>query len=241
MRSTAASVTNASLAELRPEGDFLIVVQYAETTQPQHFRSQFLSRESVVLGYSLSATGPAAISEREQVFSGEQIHTWMRRAIDRASHALAVGEAPIGCVIVDSAGRVRSEAHNTMYSSRNVTAHAEINALSSLAGQEGVDEGLTLVSTLEPCVMCTGAAMLSGVNAIVYGLVAPADAGTTRVKPPASPGATFPVISGGVMAQPVRRLFERWMQAHVGDASRNKQREFIEQLLALTASEAESS
>jgi|GEM_PF-569845 len=181
-------------------------------------------------------SSPQGPIERGQAFPREQLAAWMRRAIDQALHALAVGEAPIGCVIVDSTGRIRSEAHNTMYGSGNVIAHAEINAFARLAGQEGVDEGLTLVSTLEPCVMCTGAAMVSGVTAIIYGLVAPADAGTTRVRPPESPGATLPTVTGDVLAEPIRFLFERWLQLHEGDASREKQRVFIVQLLALTRS-----
>ncbi len=189
---------------------------------------------------TVPTTAPTSNGEPVREFSREQMAEWMRCAIDQASAGLAVGEAPIGCVIIDATGRVRSEAYNTMYGTQNVTAHAEINALSSLAGQAGVDDGLTLVSTLEPCVMCTGAAMLSGVRRIVYGLVAPADAGTTRVKPPESPGATLPMITGGVLAPSARLLFVRWMDAHAGDPSRAKQREFIEQLLALTASETES-
>jgi tRNA(adenine34) deaminase len=87
---------------------------------------------------------------------------------------------------------------------------------------------LLLVSTLEPCVMCLGAAMQSGVDSIIYGLKAPADSGTGRVKPPRSPGSVMPRIVGDVLSERSRKLFERWLKRPENNL---KQIEFVKQLL----------
>jgi tRNA(adenine34) deaminase len=91
---------------------------------------------------------------------------FMQLALDHAREALVAGEFPVGCVITDgrqalAAGRRRRSSGNMA----NETDHAEMVALGRLpcAGRS-----LTLYSTLEPCLMCVGAAVLSGVNRIVY-------------------------------------------------------------------------
>ena len=159
----------------------------------------------------------------------------MRRALSVARDGFAKGEAPIGCVIALPDGSVVSTGHNEMFHSKNATAHAEIVAFTAAAGRFDPDtRGMLMVSTLEPCVMCTGAAMESGIATIVYGLKAPADSGSGRVKPPESPGATAPVIIGDVLAAESRALFVEWMNCYQHDTSRDAQRVFIEQLLQLT-------
>ncbi len=159
----------------------------------------------------------------------------MRAALQQARLALGSGEAPIGCVIALANGEIVGAGHNEMYTSGNLTAHAEIVAFTAAAGKiPPRQDGVILVSTLEPCVMCTGAAMESGVQHIVYGLQAPADSGTGRVRPPESPGSSLPTIAGGVLAEESRSLFKEWMEMHAGDESRVEQEKFIRQLLALT-------
>jgi tRNA(Arg) A34 adenosine deaminase TadA len=160
---------------------------------------------------------------------------WMRHALALAAEALLEGEAPIGALVVLGDGRVAGSGYNRMQGTGDVTRHAEIVALSASAGQFAPGaRGLTLVSTLEPCVMCTGAAMEAGIEHIVYGLPAPADSGSGRVRPPESPDATVPTIQGGVMARHSRDLFLAWLDQHAADASREGQRAFIQQLLSLT-------
>jgi len=166
-----------------------------------------------------------------------QLSEWMLLALEQAERALSLGEAPIGCVLLRADGSTLSAGINTMMASGNLIAHAEINAFASAAGKTTDGEELILVSSLEPCVMCTGAAMQAGVVTIVYALQAPADAGTSRVTPPQSPGATMPLIIGNVLADGSRKLFATWMELHDGDASRSVQRSFVQQLLALTASQ----
>ncbi len=176
------------------------------------------------------------MSERSSGTRGdaEQYDGWMLQALAEAGSALENGEAPIGCVLVDAGGAILGRGHNTMRDTGIVTAHAEMNAFAAAGERIVPDAGIVMVSTLEPCVMCTGAAMQAGVTTIVFGLRAPADSGTARVHPPDSPNTTAPAIHGEVGADASRALFERWLEMHAGDASRDEQRQFIEQLLALT-------
>ena len=160
---------------------------------------------------------------------------WMRLALGEARRALEDGEAPIGSVLIDERGAIIGLGHNTMRESGIVTAHAEMNAFAAAGPRVVPGESIIMVSTLEPCVMCTGAAMQAGVTTIVFGMRAPADAGTSRVHPPESPNTTAPKVVGDVGADESRALFHEWIEEHRGDESREEQRQFIEQLLALTS------
>jgi tRNA(adenine34) deaminase len=169
----------------------------------------------------------------------EIMRSWMHEALREARIALDAGEAPIGALILNGTGDVIGRGHNTMLAGANPTLHAEINAFASAAGSLAEARDLFMVSTLEPCVMCTGAAMQAGVATIVYALKAPADSGTGRVSPPTAPDTTHPVVVGGIGAAESRALFVAWMDRHEGDDTRNAQREFIAQLLTLTAGDSE--
>ena len=159
----------------------------------------------------------------------------MREALLAAEEGMAAGEAPIGCAIADGTGRVVARGHNTMNGTQNKTAHAEIVTFAKIAGQIPLDaRDLILASTLEPCVMCTGAAMEAAVDTIVYALRAPADAGSGRVRPPESPESQMPRIVGDLCAGESRQLFERWLEANGG----TPQAAYVEQLMGLVKSEA---
>ncbi len=161
----------------------------------------------------------------------ETVERLMRIALEQASLALESGEAPIGCVLADGEGKVIAKGYNEEMASRNRTAHAEIVTFARAAGMIPSDaRDLLLVSTLEPCVMCTGAAMQAAVDTIIFGLRAPADSGTERVRPPASPESQMPRIVGDVLADESRALFERWLHRN-GNA---EQSPYIRQLLSLT-------
>ncbi len=155
----------------------------------------------------------------------------MHEALAAAREGMENGEAPIGCAIADADGQVVVRAYNEMQRTGNKTAHAEIVAFAKAAGRVPVDaRDFLLVSTLEPCVMCTGAAMVGAVDTIIFGLPAPADNGSGRVTPPESPESQMPRIVGNVLGAESRALFEEWMERH-GDTS---QSEYIRQLLKAT-------
>jgi tRNA(adenine34) deaminase len=86
----------------------------------------------------------------------------MRRALDLAAEAAAVGEVPIGAVVTRG-DAVVAEARNAMRGSNDPTAHAEIEAIRAAAARLGTPrlDDCTLWVTLEPCAMCAGAIALA--------------------------------------------------------------------------------
>ena len=161
----------------------------------------------------------------------ELLERLMRQALAAAEAGMEADEAPIGCVIASGDGEVLTSCYNEMNITQNKTAHAEIMAFARLAGHVPLDtRDLILVSTLEPCVMCTGAAMEAAVDTIVFGLRAPADSGSGRVRPPESPESQMPRMVGDVLADESRKLFEAWHAEHAGEP----QAAYVEQLLRST-------
>jgi tRNA(adenine34) deaminase len=99
----------------------------------------------------------------------------MRLALDEAAKAEAVGDVPIGAVVLAHDGRVVGRGHNRREADGDPTAHAEILAIREAAAERDSWrlDGLTLVVTLEPCTMCAGATVLSRLDRVVYGAAAP--------------------------------------------------------------------
>ncbi|MBN4059196.1 nucleoside deaminase [Endomicrobium sp. AH-315-J14] len=94
----------------------------------------------------------------------------MHRALELADAAAAMGEVPVGAIVVDQAGAVVGEGHNRREVDRDPTAHAEMIALRQAASREGWRlTGATLYVTLEPCVMCAGALVNARIKRVVYG------------------------------------------------------------------------
>jgi tRNA(adenine34) deaminase len=95
---------------------------------------------------------------------------FMRKALDEAKSAYAKGEIPVGAVVV-SAGRIIARAHNLTELLNDVTAHAEMQAITAAANHLGgkyLDQ-CTLYVTVEPCVMCAGAIAWAQVGKLVFG------------------------------------------------------------------------
>ena len=99
----------------------------------------------------------------------------MRRALAVAGNALALGDVPIGALVLDPSGRVIGEGYNRREADHDPTAHAEVLALRAAAAHLGQWRltGCTLVVTLEPCTMCAGAAVLARVERLVFGAFDP--------------------------------------------------------------------
>ena len=151
----------------------------------------------------------------------------MQEALDEAWAGLSEGELPIGSVVANGAGRVTGRGHNRAQKTGSRVAHAEMMALADAASSNGGtlrgDEGAVLVSTVEPCTMCLGAAMEAGLDTVVYAVRAEANGGTERVEPPEH--GFFPRVIGGVRAAGSRTLLRRWRDRHPDDA-------FVRRLLA---------
>lgn len=97
-------------------------------------------------------------------------HYWMGKAIAQARRAEAIGEVPIGAVIVKD-GVIIARGHNLRESKQDPAAHAEMIAIRKAAKKLASWRltGATLYVTLEPCTMCMGAVILSRLDRVVFG------------------------------------------------------------------------
>jgi len=94
---------------------------------------------------------------------------FMKKALEEAHIAFEKGEVPVGAVIVID-NRIIARAHNLTELLHDVTAHAEMQAITAAANFIGGKylKGCTLYVTLEPCQMCAGALNWSQISKIVY-------------------------------------------------------------------------
>lgn len=104
-----------------------------------------------------------------KVFSDEY---FMGEALKEAQKAFEAGEVPVGAVVV-SHNRIIARAHNLTERLTDVTAHAEMQAITAAANHLGGKylDDCTLYVTLEPCAMCAGALAWSQLGKLVYGAV----------------------------------------------------------------------
>jgi len=92
----------------------------------------------------------------------------MRSAIAQARQGLEAGGIPIGSVLADASGNIIAGGHNLRVQIGDPTAHAEVSCIRN-AGRRTDWNTLTLVSTLSPCIMCTGAALLFRIPRVIVG------------------------------------------------------------------------
>ncbi len=106
--------------------------------------------------------------------SQSQYESFMQAALEQAAAAEALGDVPIGAVVVRD-GRVVAAAHNRRIVDADPTAHAEMLAIRAAAAAMGDWRlsGCSMVVTLEPCCMCAGAIVLARMDRLVYGAADP--------------------------------------------------------------------
>lgn len=107
---------------------------------------------------------------QDQSHDGIQDAVWMRLALDQAQNAWALGEVPVGAVVVKD-GQVIATGFNQPIGTHDPTAHAEIMALRAAASILGNYRlpGCELYVTLEPCAMCSGAMIHARLSRVVFG------------------------------------------------------------------------
>ncbi len=135
---------------------------------------------------------------------------FMGIALDEARKAAQADEIPIGAVVVCQ-GRVIGRGHNMTETLNDVTAHAEMLALTSAANTLGgkyLPEA-TLYVTVEPCLMCAGAIGWSQIRRIVYGAGDSKRGYTTFTRAPFHPKAT---VVSGVLADECAALMKSFFQ-----------------------------
>lgn len=146
-----------------------------------------------------------------QTFSDEY---YMRLALAEARLAASEGEIPVGAVVV-AAGRVLGRGHNQTELLGDVTAHAEMLAISAAARTLGGKylAGCTLYVTVEPCPMCAGAIGWSQLGRIVYGTPDPKRGYTSILRPGATPFHPRAQVTCGVLEDECRTLMQDFFSA----------------------------
>ena len=135
---------------------------------------------------------------------------YMQMALAEAQKAYDMGEIPVGCIIVAD-NQIVGRGHNLTETLQDVTAHAEIQAITAAASTLGGKylTQCTLYVTLEPCVMCAGAIGWAQIRRVVYGATDD-KRGFTRFAPQAlHPKCT---ISAGVMKEECKQLVQTFFR-----------------------------
>ncbi|MFF2120413.1 nucleoside deaminase [Kitasatospora sp. NPDC058184] len=96
----------------------------------------------------------------------------LRRAIAIAAHAVALGDAPYGSLLAGPDGEVLAEAHNTVRRDDDITAHPELKLARWAARELTPDTAArtTMYTSCQPCGMCEGGILRSGIGRVVYAL-----------------------------------------------------------------------
>ena len=136
---------------------------------------------------------------------------FMALAINEARNALKANEIPIGCVIV-SENRIIGRGHNLTETLSDVTAHAEIQAITAAAETLGGKymPDATLYVTVEPCAMCAGAIGWAQIKRIVYGAPDPKRGYNTYAPRAFHPKAT---VTAGVLEDDCRALIQEFFKS----------------------------
>lgn len=139
---------------------------------------------------------------------------WMAEALKEARLAEDEGEIPVGAVVV-CRGLIVGRGHNQTERLADVTAHAEVLAITAAAQRLGAKylNDCTLYVTLEPCVMCAGALAWAQVGRVVYGASDP-KRGYARLAP--SPLHPKTVVARGVMADEAAQLVRLFFKGRRG-------------------------
>ncbi|HRO74844.1 MAG TPA: nucleoside deaminase [Crocinitomicaceae bacterium] len=135
---------------------------------------------------------------------------FMRQAFLEAKKAFETDEIPVGAVVVANQ-QVIARAHNLTEQLTDVTAHAEMQAITAAASQLGGKylKGCTLYVTLEPCVMCAGALAWAQIDRIVYA-AKDESRGALRISPTLFHAKT--VVEQGTMADECATLLLEFFQ-----------------------------
>ena len=139
---------------------------------------------------------------------------YMRRALDEARQALEADEVPIGAVIVSPRGNIIGRGHNLTESLGDVSAHAEMQAITAAASTLGGKylTGCTLYVTVEPCLMCAGAIGWAQLSRIVYG-AADDKRGYRSFLPERSPFHPRATVTEGILADECAELMRDFFKS----------------------------
>ncbi|UCE60397.1 MAG: nucleoside deaminase [Phycisphaerales bacterium] len=143
----------------------------------------------------------------------------MRHAIEAARRGIAAGDSPFGAAIARCEGDLIVTAHNTVLSSSDSTAHAEINAIREACAKLGrIDlRGHIMATTCEPCPMCAAAIHWAGLDAVAFGatIFDASKAGFSELSLSCAAlyeqGGSTVTVHTGVLSGLCRTLFDAWL------------------------------
>lgn len=137
---------------------------------------------------------------------------YMRMALEEARRAFELDEVPIGAVIVSPKGRVIGRGHNLTEALCDVSAHAEMQAITAAASTLGGKylTGCTLYVTVEPCLMCAGAIGWSQLGRIVYGASDPKRGYRSYIPEGRTPFHPRSQVTAGVLAEECGTLVKQF-------------------------------
>ena len=193
--------------------DIVVIGNHFESHPEQ--LEEFLTAKRSYSEAVLQRSGPTAKrSYSEAVLQRSDLtdECFMRLALHEAERAYHAGEVPVGCVIV-SDGQIIGRGHNLTETLHDVTAHAEIQAVTAAAQTLGAKymPDATLYVTVEPCVMCAGAIGWSQIRRVVYGCP-DEKRGFSRFAPRALHAKCS--VTSGVLEQECRALMQQFFKQH---------------------------
>lgn len=151
----------------------------------------------------------------------EQHEHFMRLALKEAEAALAAGEFPVGCVVVEDNEIVASGARVNSSIEMSELDHAEIVALRTVAkNRPGIDLGrVTVYSTMEPCLMCYATLIVNGIKKVVYGYEDVMGGGTNLHLPALAPlyASIDMNVVGHILRNESLQLFQQFFRADGND------------------------
>ncbi|HUO86386.1 MAG TPA: HAD-IA family hydrolase [Thermoanaerobaculia bacterium] len=154
-------------------------------------------------------------------------------ALAAAREAAEAGELPDGAAVADGEARVLARGLRRVRERHDPLAHPAIEALSEVAearrtggeaganggdgtngsnGSNGASVPLALATVVEPCPLCLGAALVAGVDLVVWSLADPAGGGSDRCAPIDLPGVVPPRLVGGVEEEAARGVLAAWLE-----------------------------
>lgn len=142
---------------------------------------------------------------------------YMHRALELAQQAAALGEVPVGAVVVDPAGQIIGEGFNACIQLKDPTAHAEVQAIRSACTliQNYRLTGCQLYVTLEPCTLCIGALIQARIQKLYYACKEPRTGAVASVcNLPAQPWFNHRLqVEGGLLKKQSQQLLEAFFTA----------------------------
>ncbi len=136
---------------------------------------------------------------------------FMNQAISQALIAKSLGEIPVGCVIVKN-NKIISKGYNLREKTNDSTMHAEISAISKcgIAQNNWRLSNCSIYITLEPCPMCLGAIVMSGIDKIIFGLYNKKSCSSMIIDVLSYEYKNLPSIKGGILKNKIENIMKEF-------------------------------